>query len=491
MKIKTMKLASLVVAFTVMQPALTWGRGFGGGGGLGGGGGGAMRGGGGGGFGGGGGGMSRPSPSINRTPSMSRPSGGGLPSQRPAGGGIGGGNGPGNLPSRPNPGAGGAGGAGRLPATGRPSASDLGNFLEGGPIGGERPGGIGEGGVGRPGNVGDGAAAADHSRIQGSFDNFYRDQAARVNGATGIAADRAGVVGDRTSAIESVQGNRADRVQAAQGNVGDRVANRQDWHSNLADNRTDRVQQRQDWGSNVRGNWGDHWQDFHDDFGEPGWRLQYPNIAHGYYHYNHPYAHGWWTWCTAASLTSWYAGWWGQPVYYDYGSGGNCYYEGDTVYNNGEQSGTSEEYAQQSQQIAATGAEDLATPPADGMEPEWLPLGVFVLSTSADDKNTTHLMQLAVNKQGTINGTLYNKSDGKSSPITGAVDKTTQRACWYSGDKSDVMMETGIYNLTQDQTSVLVHFGTDRTEEYLLVRLPEDQANAALPAGASGASATP
>ncbi|MEZ6044173.1 MAG: hypothetical protein R3C11_01035 [Planctomycetaceae bacterium] len=39
------------------------------------------------------------------------------------------------------------------------------------------------------------------------------------------------------------------------------------------------------------------------------------------------------------------------------------------------------------------------------------------------------------------------------------------------------MMESGIYNLTQDQTVVLVHFGTERTEEWLLVRLdqPEEE----------------
>jgi hypothetical protein len=34
-------------------------------------------------------------------------------------------------------------------------------------------------------------------------------------------------------------------------------------------------------------------------------------------------------------------------------------------------------------------------------------------------------------------------------------------------------METGIYNLTQEETTVLVHFGPEQTQQWLLVRLEE------------------
>ena len=40
-----------------------------------------------------------------------------------------------------------------------------------------------------------------------------------------------------------------------------------------------------------------------------------------------------------------------QPVYYDYGT--NLYYEGDNVYYDGEVVATTEQYAQQAQEIAA------------------------------------------------------------------------------------------------------------------------------------------
>ncbi len=35
-------------------------------------------------------------------------------------------------------------------------------------------------------------------------------------------------------------------------------------------------------------------------------------------------------------------------------------------------------------------------------------------------------------------------------------------------------METGIYNLTKDEASALVHIGKDKTEQVLLVRLKQD-----------------
>lgn len=110
---------------------------------------------------------------------------------------------------------------------------------------------------------------------------------------------------------------------------------------------------------------------------------------------------------------------------------------------------------------------------------EWLPLGVFALSTSAAEKSPTRYFQLAVSKEGVINGTFYNLDTKEDLPILGAVDAKTQRASWYVGDNKNVIAETGIYNLTQEQAPVLIHFGLDRTEEYLLVRLdppPEEQA---------------
>ncbi len=321
-----------------------------------------------------------------------------------------------------------------------------------------------------------GPTRADHQRIKESFDNYYRDLAAKQRakrGESGGAADRD--VANRAANVGERLPNAGEGVVNRQANVSDRMSHRQGYRSHLSDDLQNRQQQRQDWGRSVRQNWnGERWQnwrnEFQDDFGEPGWRLEYPRMANAYFRWNHPYSY-WWRWATAGTLTGWYAGWWAEPYYYDYGYGGTVYYGDDGVSYNG-QTYTPEEYAQGAQDQAAQGDSEVETPPADGSQTEWLPLGVFALSTSEEETNPTRLMQLAVSKQGTISGTLTNTTTNDTQPIVGSVDRETQRACWYAGDKKDVVAETGIFNLTKNESPVLIHFGPDRTEEYLLVRVP-------------------
>jgi hypothetical protein len=63
---------------------------------------------------------------------------------------------------------------------------------------------------------------------------------------------------------------------------------------------------------------------------------------------------------------------------------------------------------------------------------------------------------------------------GDKSPISGQVDKKTQRVAWKIGSNNTVM-ETGLQNLTQDVASCLVHFGPDTTQTWLLVRLKQPE----------------
>ena len=41
------------------------------------------------------------------------------------------------------------------------------------------------------------------------------------------------------------------------------------------------------------------------------------------------------------------------------------------------------------------------------------------------------------------------------------------------GDKSQTVVETGLYNLTKDEAPALLHFGTEKTQQWLLVRLAD------------------
>ena len=82
-----------------------------------------------------------------------------------------------------------------------------------------------------------------------------------------------------------------------------------------------------------------------------------------------------------------------------------------------------------------------------------------------------------MNKQGVIAGTYYNQATQTTRPVQGTVDIKTQRAAMTFGDgqNTDRVLETGIYNLTQEEAPSLLHFGTDQSQAVVLVRLPQPE----------------
>jgi hypothetical protein len=263
----------------------------------------------------------------------------------------------------------------------------------------------------------------------------------------------------------------ADRQQRAEGRRDGepaRVADREGMQSKLSDNRSERQGARQDQlgdrGDNVRDEVRDHYDDQHlfDDF--------WSDHPHAHYHFDqNPVFWSWATFSTASAFLPWN---WGEPNYYDYGSGGNVYYEGDTVYAEG-QTIPAEEYAAQAEAIATE------VPPVENPDDmEWLPLGVFAMTQDGDSGAVPNMfLQLAVSKEGIIAGTYQNKSTGETQSIEGMVDKASQRAAWTVVGKNTPIMETGLYNLTQNETTALVHFADGQTQQWLMVRIekPEGQ----------------
>jgi hypothetical protein len=210
-------------------------------------------------------------------------------------------------------------------------------------------------------------------------------------------------------------------------------------------------------GNVVRGNFG-HYNCFNNN-----WWPQYPGAWRAA------------AWTTAGLL--WRAPAWGacstfcgypaEPVYYDYGS--NVVYEGDTVYVNGDSVGTQEQYAQQAITLADTGKQAPAT-----KEEEWLPLGVFAM-VQGEQTDSNDLFQLAVNKEGVIRGNFYNVLSDTAVAVDGSVDKKTQRAAWTVGDKKEPIYEAGFANLTKAETTMLVHFGKDRSQQWTLIRIEQPE----------------
>jgi hypothetical protein len=209
----------------------------------------------------------------------------------------------------------------------------------------------------------------------------------------------------------------------------------------------------------VRNNFS-HYNCFHG-----GWWAQYPGAWRAAAWGTAAVVWGAAAWGTCSSFCSYPA----EPVYYDYGS--NVVYEGDTVYVNGDAAGTQEQYATQAIAIADTGRTAEAS-----KEEEWLPLGVFAM-VQGEQSDSNDLFQLAVNKAGTIRGNYYNALTDATMPVYGSVDQKTQRAAWTVGDKKEPIYEVGFANLTKAETTMMVHFGKDRSQQWSLIRInpPEEK----------------
>jgi hypothetical protein len=281
--------------------------------------------------------------------------------------------------------------------------------------------------------------------------------AERALGSRETVADRAGRAPERASDRFQDRGNRAERA---------------------VERASDRWQNRWDRAEEVRDNWREYARQRYDDLFDRDWYGRYRDLARDYYddeYYRYAYA----AWAGASWATA--AGWlgddggsgdWSEPYDYDYGSGGTVYYQGNTVYAGSQPVATATQYAEQAMTIADSGAQTLA---ATRTPLEWLPLGVYAM-TREDGGEPTRFLQLAVSKDGLISGTYYNAVTNQAFAVEGSVDRATQRAAWYATGNRNTVMEAGIYNLTEDQAPALVHFGTERVEEVLLVRLPDKPA---------------
>ncbi|MFT3882963.1 MAG: hypothetical protein QM703_25320 [Gemmatales bacterium] len=256
------------------------------------------------------------------------------------------------------------------------------------------------------------------------------------------------------------------------------IVNRPQMH-NWVNNNPNRGQYWNNWGNGVRNNWrynnyhnnwfgGDWWSRYHPAYAGWNYRAWLP-----YYPYNY-----WWSMPTWARVSTWFswnaanAAVWQQPIYYDYGTGGNVVYQNNMVYIGGQQVASAPEFAQSAVALATV------TPPANeeqGAQAEWMPLGTFAMSTGEKDTEPTRVLQLAVTKDGIIGGTFFNYQTDQAVAIQGQVDKQTQRVAFRFGERDNIVAETGLYNLTQQQAPLLVHFGDERVENYLLIRLKSDE----------------
>jgi hypothetical protein len=213
----------------------------------------------------------------------------------------------------------------------------------------------------------------------------------------------------------------------------------------------------------------------------------YNSFTPGWYT-NHPgawFAAGWvagsvWNACTWGDCAS-YCGYPADTaaVYYNYGD--NVTYQDGAVYYDGQEYATQEAYAEQATALAQSGVD------AQVAEDEtWQALGVFAM-IQGDETTSNDIFQLALNDSGVLRGNYYNAVADSTVPVLGALEKESQRIAWRIDGQNDAVYETGLFNLTQDETTMLVHYGPDRTEQYKLFRVQQpEEAPAEAEAPAAG-----
>lgn len=195
----------------------------------------------------------------------------------------------------------------------------------------------------------------------------------------------------------------------------------------------------------------------------PTWFAHHPNA----WRYRHPHADVWAAVATWPVLANWVGVTGGYP--YEYGT----VYQDSTYYVTDEDSATGEVAVEPAMEnaadLAAQGATDQTV--AESEATDWLPLGVFAVTTPDSASTPNRLFQFSINRNGRIGGTYYDAVSGQEAPVQGAVNKTTQRAAWTVGTNQEIVLETNLGSFTEDHAKILVHPAKGQTEEWMMVRL--------------------
>jgi len=185
------------------------------------------------------------------------------------------------------------------------------------------------------------------------------------------------------------------------------------------------------------------------------WYADHPQA----WQYTHPHADAWVA-ATWGAVTGWVAGVATTPVSYGYSE--------SVVYVQGEPAPTT------SAPVQAQQAQQLSQSYQAASDEQWMPLGVYALVQEKDTK-AQMLMQLSISQSGKISGSYYNVLSDNSQPLHGSLDLKTQQAAWSIAENSQVVFQTDLNSLTQAEAPVLVHYGDGESQQWTLVRLPNDE----------------
>lgn len=117
------------------------------------------------------------------------------------------------------------------------------------------------------------------------------------------------------------------------------------------------------------------------------------------------------------------------------------------------------------------GAGDAATNDENKPAGDWLPLGVFALEPPTEGGE--QLVQLALRRDGTLEGVAYAKATDKSSNVVGEVNRETNTAIWRVDANQKASFSAPLKTLTSGEGPVEVTLADGEKETWTSARLKQ------------------
>lgn len=185
--------------------------------------------------------------------------------------------------------------------------------------------------------------------------------------------------------------------------------------------------------------------------------------------HNHWYFDNNFQWYSAASwprIVVWLPWQWSRPIYYLYETDGDVYYSTSEDFSYLTPVDSKEIFIDQAVRIAN------ARYPISKEQSDWMPLGMFTFALDNDSSNMPKTyISLAISKEGAVSGAYFDAVNDTTLEIKGGIDPESQRIAWKFVGNDWPIMESGLYNLTKEESTLLIHTSGRTTETQLLIRL--------------------
>lgn len=218
-----------------------------------------------------------------------------------------------------------------------------------------------------------------------------------------------------------------------------------------------------DHASSFRRGFSTHKKRYHifDDYYWNRFRSHYDD-----WHFNNQFS--WYVAPSWSRVIVWLPWGWDTPMDYYYGEDGSVYYS----------SNVDDPYfiSVESNNNYDIDAIDLANskPYISEDQNDWISLGTFGIFNNEDTSQIPQeYLSIAISKDGAVSGAYVNVNDNRPIQIKGAVDKRSQRIAWKFVEQDWPVMETGLYNLTKKESTLLVYFSRFKKESRVIAQIEE------------------